>query len=484
MNTQTNVLSGLAATVTAHRDPARSLLMFSLTADEVEATEDAPARVAFVIDRSGSMSGDKLISTRLAVAKMLRSLRPADLAAVVAYDDRVDVLCRPQRADERLAARVAALEPGGSTNLYGGWLEGARLIGEGGRVVLLSDGQANVGRYTQAHDLGRHAHRSYERYGVTTSTIGVGADYDEALMAGMARHGGGAHYFASDVQGILDAFSQERFSIGAQAVSHVSLEIDGRTIPVGHLWSGEVRHVVVRGAMPALAVLHYTVRATGQVYAQTLVLPTEFGHSDGASLTELLDRIADAQDRAGAVHDPVAAGEVREALRSLLLELRNHALADDDRAVAIGDQVVRAMANLEALEHRFDEQDARVFRKVSHQRSHNLRQPMNAYAACQEDAVDVMSAKRSASTRATGGTAVAHEAFQLAPLEQWMAWGVVPTEVREHRVIVWGPSANDGLLFEEIARHTGRRVEPRYEPITAAEVAARLAECRAEVNGA
>ena len=86
------------------------------------------------------------------------------------------------------------------------------------------------------------------------------------------------------------------------------------------------------------------------------------------------------------------------------------------------------------------------------------------------------------SRRAPARTAVATEAFLLAPIEQWMAWGVVPTEVSGHRVTVWGPNANDGLLFEAISQLTGRRVEPVYESITPAEVAAKLTECSLEVS--
>lgn len=471
MNTQTTVLSGLTATLTANRDAQRSFLLVTLTADELERTEDAPARVAFVIDRSGSMGGPKLASTRVAVARMLRSLRPDDRAAVVAYDDRIDVLSGPEAPGERLAGLVEALEPRGSTNLYGGWLEGARLIGEGGRVVLLSDGLANQGRCTHAADLASHARRSYEHYGVTTSTIGVGSDYDEALMSGMARHGGGSHYFARDVEGILEAFSQERFSLGADALTHVSLEVDGQAIPVGHLWSGEVRHLVVRTATLGEAVVRYTVRATGESFSHALQMPAEFGHSDPASLEELLDRLAQAQDAAAEVRDPASAREVKEAMRALLFELRNHALADEPRAEAIAAQIERSMAKLDELERRYDEREATVFRKHSHQHSHNMRVPLKGFNMCAEDRDAVMTSKMAASSQSGPSVAVLDpEVLRLAPIERWRNWGVLPTQCDGTRLWVLSPNPNDGILFEEIGRALGMRVEPVLARVTPKEI--------------
>lgn len=110
---QTNTRhSGLEVTLTAHKDETLSLLLASLTASELEGTPArTPLQIALVIDRSGSMSGEKLQITKAAVAQFIRSLEPDDRVSVVTYDDHVDLLCGLDAPNESLARRVEALQP-------------------------------------------------------------------------------------------------------------------------------------------------------------------------------------------------------------------------------------------------------------------------------------------------------------------------------------------------------------------------------------
>jgi len=238
MNQQTTPLAGLEVTLTAHRDEKVSLLLASLTsADRGDALPKTPLKIAIVIDRSGSMSGEKLEITKSAVAQFVRSLDPTDRVSLVTYDDQVDLVCGLEAPSEALARRIEAIRSGGSTDLYAGWVTGAKCVGSGGRVILLSDGLANQGRFTDALSLSQHASVSYEKYNVTTTTIGVGRDYDEGLMAGMARAGGGAHYFAHTASNITEAFSQERYSAGSTVIERVTARCNGVTEQIGHFWA-------------------------------------------------------------------------------------------------------------------------------------------------------------------------------------------------------------------------------------------------------
>ena len=176
-----------------------------------------PVNLAFVIDRSGSMAGDKLRLAKQAVEEAIARLHPDDRFAVVVYDDTVDVVVRTTRATPE--ARRDALDAlrrigeGGSTNLGEGWLRGceqvaAELEREGvNRCLLLTDGLANVG-ITDHDELARHAGELRSR-GVSTSTFGVGDDFDEVLLQAMASAGGGHFYYIASAAMIRDHISSE-----------------------------------------------------------------------------------------------------------------------------------------------------------------------------------------------------------------------------------------------------------------------------------
>ncbi len=195
-----------------------------------------PVNLAIVLDRSGSMAGEKFVLARRAVEQALAQLQSGDRFALVIYDDAVDVLAESTLAttDAKRAAlaKLARLEPRGSTDLSGGWMRGCEQVAftmssdahtngaSISRCLLLTDGLANRG-ITDRDELVMHASALRAR-GVQTSTFGVGADFDERLLAGMADAGGGHFYFLADARQIPELIASE---------------------------VGEALEVVVRGAM-------------------------------------------------------------------------------------------------------------------------------------------------------------------------------------------------------------------------------------------
>lgn len=466
MNTQTSRAPGLTAVLTAHEGPEGKLLLVSLTADTVSATVAPAVEVALVVDRSGSMDGPKLENLKTALAAFLRSLRPEDRVAIVSYDDTVEVLTRLAAPSETLARIVEGIRSGGSTNLYGGWLAGAKLLKPGGRVVLLSDGQANVGRYTEAGDLSRHARRTYERYRITTSTIGIGEDYDEALMAGMARAGGGGHYFAHSAPAIGDALGRERFAVSAVALSHVSLRFRGETRALGHLWAGETKRTVLRvddlGEAPAT--VRYTLTETGVTSTFALTMPKGFGHSDDATLELIVEEASHAEALAADVHDPRAASTARAAVRAALLRLLAHPLADGDLAVAVRRSLEGTLERLEGLERVYDAHEAALHRKRSYQVMHNLAERAQSYSAFGEDDQAVMGLALCAlAAPDTEETDVA--LLGLLPKHRWADLMALPLELDEGVLIVALANPRDGFAIAEIERETRLKVRPHPVPI-------------------
>src|SRR5512135_2326964 len=177
-----------------------------------------PVNLGFVLDRSGSMGGqNKLGLARQAVLEAIHRLEAPDRFAAVVYDNAIDVVLGSAVADgesRRVAAdRLREIEARGTTDLHGGWLAGceqvaANLQEQGvNRVLLLTDGLANVG-VTDRDQLTSAAY-DLRRRGVTTSTFGVGTDFDEAVLQGMADAGGGHFYFIGDVAQMRDHITSE-----------------------------------------------------------------------------------------------------------------------------------------------------------------------------------------------------------------------------------------------------------------------------------
>jgi Ca-activated chloride channel family protein len=216
-------------------DGGEATLLVRITASaqrETESERAAPLDVAFVLDRSGSMSGGKLTLAKEGVDLAVARLRDDDRVALVVYDDTVDTVqpLAPATPRTKAGLRLAlhGIDPGGSTFLSGGWVAGCQELAEAPpvagndgtgatrirRVILLTDGLANVG-IQDAGDLSRHA-GELRRRGVATTTVGVGENFDEGLLSAMAEAGGGNFQYVADPAQLRAFFStelQELFSV-------------------------------------------------------------------------------------------------------------------------------------------------------------------------------------------------------------------------------------------------------------------------------
>lgn len=192
--------------------------LLSFTAPEAASSRQRdPVNVAFVIDRSGSMGGQKIRLAREAVVQALRMLRSSDRFAVVTYDNEIDVVVSSTTASgeavKNAIKQVESIQARGNTNLGAGWLKGCEEIagqlraGQISRCVLLTDGLANEG-ITDRGELTRHAEELRSR-GITTTTIGLGADFDERLLEAMSHAGGGHFYFIEQAVQIADCLTSE-----------------------------------------------------------------------------------------------------------------------------------------------------------------------------------------------------------------------------------------------------------------------------------
>ena len=177
--------------------------------------ERQPYGITFVIDRSGSMSGEPLNEAIRCVDFMVDRLIEKDSAALVTFDNTVS-LDHPLHAlssKHKFKTVLASIHAGGTTNLQGGWHEGAdefvrkESMAAIKRVILLSDGCANEG-IVDPIQIAKQA-ESFASRGITTSTYGLGKGFNEELMVELARAGQGNHYYAEKAEDLLESFNEE-----------------------------------------------------------------------------------------------------------------------------------------------------------------------------------------------------------------------------------------------------------------------------------
>jgi len=206
-------------------------LQVKLTGFRLEKEKVAPINVALVIDKSGSMQGGKIIHAKEAANMAVDQLRKDDIVALISYDDEVTVMLPATKATDKdmIHAAINRLSAGGSTALFGGVEKGAEEVRKFldiervNRIILVSDGQANVGP-SSPQELGLLG-ASLGKEGIVVTTLGLGLGYNEDLMIQLAEKSDGNHAFVENAADLARIFRYEFGDLFAVVATDVNVTI-------------------------------------------------------------------------------------------------------------------------------------------------------------------------------------------------------------------------------------------------------------------
>lgn len=195
-----------------------------------------PLNLAAVLDVSGSMSGEKLQNAKSALREALMRLYDGDVLSLVTFDSEVRCPLEPTRVDDHIRSVFNSLlqeiRAGSNTALCRGLELGIeKALSEKKQtnlLLLLSDGLANEGE-TITDKIAQRA-RDARGKGLVVSTLGVGDDYNEVLMAALADQGGGHFYHVREASEIGAYLTTELGDVANAAAREVELHL---TVPGG-----------------------------------------------------------------------------------------------------------------------------------------------------------------------------------------------------------------------------------------------------------
>lgn len=361
-----------------------------------------PLNLSLVIDRSGSMAGEKIDYTRQAAQLLVQNLGVRDILSIVLYNDTVETLLMPEYVQRKdiINQKISNIKPGGTTNLSGGWLEGCNLVAQNlskeslNRVILMSDGLANRG-VTSRDQLIALAQQKFGE-GISTTTMGLGTDFNEDLMMEIASAGGGAFYFIESPEAAPLIFQEELRGLLSVVGQNLVIKVDrteyvtkvtqlnaypthaeGTHISyrLGDVFGDEVKALLLELDVPAIndigqrqiATLYFDYDELSNQGAQhrTWEMPVVVNIKPSADtllpanaeVTRSVMLLKAAQARRSAV-ESADHGQYQEAsqmLRSVINQIDASGLSTDDQVVEERDALEKQAGEMEKGASRYDE---------------------------------------------------------------------------------------------------------------------------------
>lgn len=320
--------------------------------DQQAGTARPKVHLALVLDRSGSMAGERMKNAKAAARAAVDRLNDGDTVSVLAFDTRVQPVLRPTVIGAATRAEVAqsieAVRLGGDTCISCGiesaMVDTASSTDTVDQILVLSDGQANNGLVTM--DALRGLATRARSQGSSITTIGVSLGYNEETLGALALESNGRHHFVQDESDLPAVFQKEAdiltgtVASGAEAVISLAPGVelsrvvdrsfdrqgDLVRVPLGSLGRGEVKTVLLAVRAPIASPVDAQKLASVQVqFANAVTGQQDFVRGELA---------AKRSDQASVEMDPVVATRVQRTETADALRRANELFrkGDLDRA--------------------------------------------------------------------------------------------------------------------------------------------------------
>jgi len=193
-----------------------------------------PLNLALVIDRSGSMDGEPLEYAKRACGYVVDLLEPNDILSVITFEESAEVIMPARRVINKPLVKeyINRIYAGNTTNLSDGLMQGclqvATVKSENSlnRVLLLTDGEPTAGVRDFASIVSQVSEQKAR--GITVTALGFGPDYNEELLAGIARRSGGNYYHVSRPDLIPEVFRRELDSLMRITARNLRLRVQAQ----------------------------------------------------------------------------------------------------------------------------------------------------------------------------------------------------------------------------------------------------------------
>ncbi|MCU7835406.1 MAG: VWA domain-containing protein [gamma proteobacterium symbiont of Taylorina sp.] len=309
--TEIKLSTNMATTVMEADKHQTAFLKVSLTGFDIDEQQTRiPANIAIVLDKSGSMRGQKINYARQAAIHAIRQLNNNDIVSVVTYDSQVNVIVPSTKVSDKTTINrlIRSIQADGNTALFAGVSKGAaelrKFISKNkvNRVILLSDGLANVGPKSPS-ELGQLG-MSLSREGISVTTIGLGLGYNEDLMTQLAGFSDGNHAFVEKPSDLVKIFQYEFgdvLSVIAQDVNIIiecgenirPIRILGRkgdiignkvSTRMNQLYSGQEKFIMIEVEVPEHHENTNAVIATVEIDYNNLYTHSRYNLKDSVSV--------------------------------------------------------------------------------------------------------------------------------------------------------------------------------------------------------